>query len=140
MSPITSAKYKIETLPVTNESRREKRLTQERGELVLLSDGEEIRHITFFTLLPGPGFFRGGHYHRKKTEKFYIVSGKVQLFLVDVETKESEVLELEAGRRVILQPMCAHKFAAISPVQVIEYYSTVFDVEDELQFGDFTGE
>jgi len=72
-------KFKIETLPITDEFLREKRLIQDRGELVLLSDGEEIRHITFFTLNPGHGYFRGGHYHKNKTEKFYLVAGKCSL-------------------------------------------------------------
>lgn len=132
-------KYTIETLPVTNEFLKEKRLLEERGELVLLSDGEETQHITFFTLNPGPSYFRGGHYHRKKTEKFYIVSGKVRLLLVDVKTKEKATLELRAGQRVTLQPMCAHKFVAIHPTQVIEYYSTAFDLDDEFRFKGFPG-
>ena len=68
-------RYKIEDIPITKEFRREKRLIEERGELVLLSDGEEIRHITYFSLNPGNGFYRGGHYHKRKTEKFYVASG-----------------------------------------------------------------
>ena len=68
-------KYKIETLPNTDEFLKENRLIQDRGELVLLSDVEEIWHITFFTLKPRPNFFRGGHYHKKKTEKLYLGSG-----------------------------------------------------------------
>jgi len=38
-------KYKLEALPITDEFLREKRLIQDRGELVLLSDGEGIRHV-----------------------------------------------------------------------------------------------
>ena len=52
-------KYKIETLPVTEEFLCEKRLLQDRGELVLLSDGEEIRHITVFYPQTGPRIFQG---------------------------------------------------------------------------------
>ena len=133
-------KFQFETLPVTEAFLREKRLIQDRGELVLLSDGEEIRHITFFTLNPGNDYFRGGHYHAKKTEKFYLISGRLRLYLSDVETNESTILMLETGQRVTLQPMCAHKFVAITPTQVIEYYSTPFDSEDEFRFDKFNGE
>lgn len=56
-------KFQFETLPVTEVFIREKRLIQDRGELVLLIDGEEIRHITFFTLNPGNDYFRGDHPH-----------------------------------------------------------------------------
>jgi len=136
-NPMFKDKYSIETLPITDEFLREKRLIQDRGELVLLSDGEEIRHITFFTLNQGNGHFRGGHYHKKKVEKFYVVSGKAWLFLADIEGRETGKIELEAGQRVTVRPMCAHKFVAVTPIQVIEYYSTTFDPNDEFRFNDF---
>jgi len=107
-------KFTIETLPITKKFLREKRLLEARGELVLLADGEEIRHITFFTLNPGPNFFRGGHFHKKKNEKFYIISGKLRIFLMDVATHETEIIEVTAGQKVTIFPMCAHKFQAIS--------------------------
>lgn len=130
-------KFKIEILPVTKDFLREKRYIEERGEIALLADGEEIRHITFFTLNPGPNYFRGAHYHEKKTEKFYVVSGKLRISLVDMETKETDILELEAGQRVTIYPMCAHKFEAITPAQVIEYYSSAYDPEDDIRFDQF---
>jgi dTDP-4-dehydrorhamnose 3,5-epimerase-like enzyme len=133
-------KYKIETLPVTAEFLKEKRLIQERGELVLLADGEEIRHITFFSLNPGPEYFRGGHYHKKKTETFYIVSGKLRIFLADVENLKQDVMEVTAGQKIMIYPMCAHKFQAIEPSQVIEYYSTPYDGKDDIPFDNFDGE
>lgn len=133
-------KVKIEALPITKDFLREKRLLQERGELVLLTDGEEIRHITFFTLNPGPNYFRGGHYHKKKTEKFYIVSGKIRILLMDIETQENHAINVTAGQRVTIYPMCAHKFQAITPCQVIEYYATLYDSEDDFKFDGFSGD
>ena len=133
-------KVKIEALPITKDFLREKRLLQERGELVLLADDEEIRHITFFTLNPGPNYFRGGHYHKKKIEKFYIVSGKLRILLVDVETQENDVIHVTAGQKVTIYPMCAHKFQAITPAQVIEYYATSYDPDDDIRFDSFHGE
>jgi len=133
-------KIKIETLPVTREFLPVKRLIEDRGELILLSDGEEIRHITFFSINPGPNFYRGGHYHRKKTEKFYIVSGKIRILLMDIETQENHAINVTAGQRVIIYPMCAHKFQAITPAQVIEYYATSYDPDDDIRFDSFHGE
>lgn len=133
-------KYKIEVLPITDEFLRQKRVLQDRGELVLVSDGEDIRHITFFTLNPGPNFFRGGHYHKNKTEKYYIVSGKARLFLADVESYEAVTLELEVGENATIYPMCAHKFEAITSIQVIEYYSSPFDLQDEYRYKYFFGD
>lgn len=133
-------KYTIETLPVTKKFLREKRLLEERGELALIADGEEIKHITFFTLNPGPNFFRGGHSHKNKIEKFYIVSGNLRIFLADVTTREKDVIEVTAGQKVTIYPMCAHKFQAITPSQVIEYYASPYNPEDDIRFNGFDGE
>jgi len=53
---------------------------------------------------------------------------------VDVKTEETEILELVAGQRIAIHPMCAHGFQAIVPSQVIEYYATAFDLEDDIRF------
>ncbi|RLB83010.1 MAG: hypothetical protein DRH17_03660 [Deltaproteobacteria bacterium] len=130
-------KFMVEDIPITKEFRRKKRVLEDRGELVLLADGEEIRHITFFTLNPGPDFFRGGHYHKKKIEDFYIVSGNLRILLWDMETQENDVIEVTAGQKVTIHPMCAHKFQAITPSQVIEFYATPYDAEDDIKFDNF---
>ena len=133
-------KVKIETLPVTREFLPVKRLIEDRGELVLLSDGEQIRHITFFSINPGPNFYRGGHYHKKKTENFYIVSGKLHIFLADVENLKQDFMEVTAGQKIMIYPMCAHRFQAITPCQVLEYYASPYDPEDDFKFYDFSGD
>ena len=69
------SKYKLEQLPITDQFLKEKRLLQDRGELALITDGDAIKHITYFSLNIGPNYFRGGHYHKKKIECFYIISG-----------------------------------------------------------------
>lgn len=60
-------KYSIEDIPVTSDFRREKRFIEDRGEVVLLKE-----------------FFRGGHYHKLKKEKFYVISGRLRILLKDV--------------------------------------------------------
>jgi dTDP-4-dehydrorhamnose 3,5-epimerase-like enzyme len=137
---MTKNKYIIEEIPITTEFLREKRLIEERGELALLADGEETRHITYFSLNPGKMFFRGGHYHKSKIEKFYVISGNVKILIKDVETEENDVLEVSAGNRITIFPLCAHKFFAITPVQIIEYYSTPYDQGDDIKYNDFIGE
>ena len=130
-------KYKIEDIPVTNKFSREKRFIEDRGELVLLSDGEEIRHITYFSFNPDIGFYRGGHYNKRKTEKFYVVSGQLLIHLKGIETLEAQIIEVNTGQRVTIRHMCAHKFEAVSPSQVVEYYSTPYDSQDDIRFNDF---
>lgn len=135
---MTIEKIKIEELPVTTEFLREKRLLQDRGELALIVDrGEAFHHLGYFSIKPGEGYFRGGHYHRKKTEHFYIISGKIEVSLVDIETGERDKIFLTAGHRVEIRPMCAHRFKAVEYAQVIEYYNDIYEVEDDTQYKDF---
>ncbi len=126
-------KIDIEALPVTDQFLRQKRLIQDRGELALIEDGSEIRHLGYFSLRKGKGYFRGGHYHRNKTERFYIISGSLTLQFVDLESGTRGELQVGAGTRVTIHPKCAHRFIAQEDAQVIEYYDSAYDPEDDLR-------
>jgi len=130
-------KYKLTKLPITEEFLREKRLIQERGELVLITDGHIFKHITYFSLKPGSNYYRGGHYHKKKTENFYVITGKLRLVLKDVETGEKEEIILTAGDKLTIKPNCAHIFFAVEFSQVIEYYDSPYDPKDDFMYKDF---
>lgn len=131
-----SSKYKLEQLPISGKFLKEKRLIQDRGELALIADGPAIRHLTYFSLEPGPEYDRGGHYHKKKVETFYIISGKLKVILKDVETKENIELILNSGDKLIILPFCAHKFIADEYSQVIEYYEFPYDSGDDYPYQD----
>jgi len=130
-------KYRLTKLPITHEFRREKRLIQERGEIALIVDGEIIKHITYFSLNPGDNWYRGGHYHKKKTENFYIISGKLKIILKDIDSGGKQELILTAGDKVSIKPNCAHIFFAEEFSQVIEYYDSSYDPEDDFSYIDF---
>ena len=72
-------KIQIHDLPVTDQFLRQKRLIQDRGELALIEDGKHFCHLGYFSLKAGPGLFRGGHYHARKTEYFYVIAGRLRL-------------------------------------------------------------
>lgn len=127
-------KIEIEALPVTERFLRQKRLIQDRGELALIEDGLTIRHLGYFSLKKGAGYFRGGHTHSKKTERFYIISGSLRLQYVDLESRNRGEIQVGAGMRVIIHPGCAHRFAADEDAQVIEYYDSVYDPDDDLPY------
>ena len=86
------------------------------------------------------GIFVGGIMIKRKTEKFYLVSGDVRLFLADAETNETTSIALMPGQRVSVSPLCAHKFVAISKAQMIEYYSIPFDLSDDIPYDRFKGD
>ena len=130
-------KIRIDTLPITEEFMRQKRLIQDRGELALIEDGATFRHLGYFSLKKGDGYYRGGHYHLNKVERFYIISGKLRVQLVDLESGERSEVELRDGQRVTIYPQCAHRFTAKENARVIEYYDIVYDSDDDVVYADF---
>lgn len=130
-------KIQIEELPVTDEFVRQKRLIQDRGELALIEDGKPFQHLGYFSLKKGKGYYRGGHYHRKKVEHFYVVSGRILVRFVDLDSGERSQVFLEEGQRVTIYPNCAHRFEAEKEAQVIEYYNSIYDPEDDIHYSEF---
>jgi mannose-6-phosphate isomerase-like protein (cupin superfamily) len=131
-------KVEIETLPVTRAFLPRKRLLEERGELALIEDGMTIHHLGYFSLVPGKGC-RGGHFHEKKTEHFYVVSGTLRLEIADPVTGERAEAILREGQKAVVHPGCAHRFRAEKTARVIEYYEGRYDKGDDHPH-DFDGE
>ena len=132
-----TGKVWIEELVVTEKFMRRKRLLQDRGELALIEDGQGFQHLGYFSLRKGAGYCRGGHFHRKKTEHFYIIRGKLRLELVDMESGERWEIGLNEGHRVVIYPLCAHRFWADEEAQVIEYYDAEYDPDDDVSYTEF---
>lgn len=129
----------VSRLPETTEFVRQKRLVQERGELALIEDGLRMDHLAYFSLLPGEGRFRGGHFHRVKTERFYIISGTGVLLAADADSGETFETPLSPGFRITVLPGLAHRFEAETPLGVIEYYEGVYDPADDVPYPPFAG-
>ena len=130
-------KIKIDELPITESYLPQKRLIQPRGELALIEDGMRFKHLGYFSLKRGRGFYRGGHYHEKKVEHFYVISGKLLVQLVDLDTQKKSEVSLKEGQRVTIYPNCAHRFVAEKLAQVIEYFDTLYDPEDDHPYDAF---
>ena len=88
----------IEKLPETKEIEGVKRWEDAKGEFVQISYRENIGHVAFFELKKGQ--FRGNHYHEKKEEVFYIISGKIRAVFADIDTSEKEERILTKGDKV----------------------------------------
>ena len=130
-------KIQIQTLPITEKFMGQKRLIQDRGELALIEDGKSFQHLGYFSLKKGKGYYRGGHYHRIKVEHFYVVRGKIQVHLVDLDSKIKSTVTLQEGQLATIYPHCAHRFEAEEEAQVIEYYNTMYDPEDDVPYDGF---
>ena len=130
-------KIEINELPITDSYLPQKRLIQPRGELALIEDGMRFKHLGYFSLKSGRGFYRGGHYHTKKVEHFYVISGNLLVQLVDLDTQEKSRVRIGEGRRVTIYPNCAHRFMAEEEAQVIEYFDSLYDPEDDRPYDAF---
>lgn len=124
--------------PVTDQRLPTRRILQERGELALIEDGPEFNHLACFTLLPGAGFFRGGHIHRSKTEHFYVLRGRGVLIWTDPAMGARGRTEVGAGDKVTILPGLGHRFEALEELVVVEYYRGVHDPADDTVFDDFS--
>lgn len=124
-------KVSIKKLPYTNEIEGAKRWEEEKGEFVQVSYKQEIKHIAYFELKNG--FYRGSHYHEKKEEFFYVISGKIKAVFYDIETGEKEEHVLEKGQLIHVKPCCAHIFYGTEDARVIEFSPQVYEKEDNFK-------
>jgi len=74
------------------------------------------------------------HYHKLKTETFYIQSGKLNMKLTDLESCASdppvilEEFEMTAGDAMLLKPGMVHRFIGIaSETHIFEFSTQHFD-------------
>jgi mannose-6-phosphate isomerase-like protein (cupin superfamily) len=82
---------------------------------------------------------RGGkhcslHYHRCKTETFYVATGHLQMELTDLASAQQsppvirEVFEMGAGDSLLLKPGMVHRFTGIADeTQIFEFSTQHFD-------------
>ena len=70
------------------------------------------------------------HYHKLKTETFYIAKGELSMELTDIEHAEMtppqvlEVFTMQQGDALLLKPGMVHRFTGIADVTEIFEFST----------------
>ena len=76
------------------------------------------------------------HYHQKKTETFYIASGRLRIELTDLDGANQqppqirEVFEMSEGDAILLTPGLVHRFTGLAPETHIFEFSTEHFDED----------
>lgn len=82
----------------------------------------------YFVVFNKPNIVRGNHYHTKFPEWFGAISGKIEVVLEDVNTKERVSLILDGDSdqfvRVYIAPFIAHAFRSISEKSILLSYTT----------------
>ena len=92
-----------------------------RGDLVQLIH-QGYRQINVIT--SKKGVVRGGHYHKKNSEAFYIVSGKLEL------TVDGETSSFQTGDFFGIEPYDKHSFFFLDDTILVSMYSGGVELED----------
>lgn len=104
-----------------------------RGDLIVFLKNKDLssKNRTFgqiyLVTFGKKGVVRGCHYHKKWTEWFGIVSGKVKVVLEDVNTKQRVEMTLDANldkyTRLNIGPNIAHYFRSLTKNAVLLNYA-----------------
>ncbi|HVN96156.1 MAG TPA: cupin domain-containing protein [Syntrophorhabdaceae bacterium] len=124
-------KVLVEKLPETKQIDGAKRWVDEKGEFVQISYHEDIGHVAFFELKKGQ--FRGNHYHEKKEETFYVISGSIRAIFADVDTLAKQERILTKGDKVHVPTRIGHAFFGLEDALVVEYSPQYYDKKDALK-------
>ncbi len=109
----------------------------ERGELVEVFRGDTVpmtgRGQVYLTTA-FPGRSKGGHYHRRKTEWFCVISGRALVELQDVRTRTSRVFTLDGLHPAVLKVPAFTIHRIVNPTEqtlwVIAYIDEAYDPGD----------
>jgi mannose-6-phosphate isomerase-like protein (cupin superfamily) len=110
------------------------RIRMAAGEAAPILNGGPWRFVAYLEFLPGTGAWRGNHFHERKRETFYVVTGRLRAVFEDVDSGERAETELSAGDLLVIEPRCAHAFTALEYAQVIEASPFEYDAADAHPF------
>jgi mannose-6-phosphate isomerase-like protein (cupin superfamily) len=123
----------IEQLPVGGNDNFERRIFSEKGEMaqILNRTDEVFRQLVYWDLDSAKsGQERGHHYHGRRIERFYVLTGEMEFSLKDLETSTGKKLVVKAGNRLTIRPRVAHAFRSLTYSQVLEYSPDPYDPSD----------
>lgn len=111
----------------------QKRLLLPAGEISQLADGTvAFRYLACLELVRGT--VRGNHFHHRKREWFYLVSGAITLFAAEPsdgsDARPPFQRRLEPGELMYIGPGIAHAVRVEESGTAVEFSPDVFDVAD----------
>ena len=91
---------------------------------------QESKH--FFVSKFDPRVVRGNHYHRRKSEWFYLIQGTCKVCVIDLKTKQKEEFILKDRQNLMLnlKPNIAHAFKNVGKNETI-LLALVNEVHDQ---------
>jgi len=117
-------KYKIKKLEVHSDKRGWLVEMLKRNEIK-----EDIKQIYVTTIKPR--CIRGNHYHLKRTEWFFLIGERAELYLEDLKTKEKLCLKLSSRKPKVITvfPKIAHAVKNISEkiIYLVSVQNTIYN-------------
>jgi mannose-6-phosphate isomerase-like protein (cupin superfamily) len=104
------------------------------GEFAQIANDESVRFVAYLEFKHEPGLSRGNHYHRRKAESLYVISGRLRARFADPHTQDRAEITIEAGDLVRVSADCAHAYEALEPSHAVEFSGTAFDATDVVAF------
>lgn len=109
------------------------RVDDPSGEVARILTQTAAHYIAYVEFAPKDApVVRGNHYHLRREEYFYMASGTLDAYFMDLETGERYQQKLTRGDLVHCRPGCVHAFVAQEFVQIIEYAPTPLDLTDKV--------
>lgn len=109
-----------------------KRLLLPQGELAQFYDGDDAIHYMALIELKAGGV-RGNHYHHRKIEYVYVISGSLDLALQEIPIGRTETVSLKPGQLVRIQTEIAHALKTTEPGLAVEFSPARFDASDTIR-------
>lgn len=92
-----------------------------RGVLIEVIRGNCWKQMNFYTIKKG--FLRGGHYHKRTRELFFITDGKCLVKVFNVKTKKEKRFIAKEMDLFIVEPFEAHYLKALRDLKMITLLS-----------------
>ena len=102
-----------------------KMMQDERGRFLGITNSGPWNEINM--LESRAGAVRGGHYHKHTTEAFYIICGKIEIEIRNLDNNTIEVFSAKQDDVFIIEPMEIHTFKILTDSKWINMLSSSMD-------------
>ncbi len=100
-----------------------------RGDRTYLNPRGQI-----YVTTANPGYCKGNHYHKRKTEWFLVIKGQGELIVADIATQATQKIEVDAGTPLLVKvpPLIAHTWVNTGeePLYILAFIDEAFNPQD----------
>lgn len=88
-----------------------------RGIFVEVCRGNQWKQLNFFTIKKG--FVRGGHYHKRTKELFYVIGGRCILKILNIKNQKREEFIVKENDAFVINPYKTHYLKALVDTEIV---------------------